>query len=65
MWDQADELSMSIEQQRQLEAWVRAPSTPQKIVLRSRICLLAHEGKSNRQIRSSTEHNPPDCAALA
>lgn len=50
MWDQANELSMSIEQQCQLEAWVRAPSTPQKIVLRSRICLLAHEGKSNRQI---------------
>lgn len=43
-------MSMSAEQQAQLEAWVRAPSTPQKIVLRSRICLLAHEGKANRQI---------------
>ena len=31
-------------------AWVRAPATPQKIVLRSRICLLAREGRSNRQI---------------
>lgn len=41
---------MSVEQQRQLQAWVRAPSRPQKIVLRSRICLLAHEGQSNRQI---------------
>ena len=29
---------------------MRSPSTPQKIVLRSRICLLAKEGRSNRQI---------------
>lgn len=41
---------MEPDQKAQLEAWVRAPSTPQKIVLRSRICLLAHSGKSNRQI---------------
>jgi transposase len=50
MWDQADRLLMSNEQKLQLEAWVRAPSTPQKVALRARICLLAHDGKSNRQI---------------
>lgn len=50
MWDSAIGLSMTAEQKAQLEAWVRAPNTPQKIVLRSRICLLAHEGKANRQI---------------
>ena len=41
---------MSSEQKNQLMAWVRAPSAPQKIVLRSRICLLAHEGQSNCSI---------------
>src|SRR5258708_31931738 len=41
---------MSKEQLGELKAWVRAPATPQKIVLRSRICLLAREGRSNRQI---------------
>jgi transposase len=50
MWDQAERLLMWSEQKRQLGAWVRAPSTPQKVALRSRICLLAHEGQSNRQI---------------
>src|SRR5262249_49404380 len=46
----ADRLAMSAEQKCQLQAWVRAPSTAQKVVLRSQICLLAHEGHSNRQI---------------
>ena len=41
---------MTAEQKGQLQAWVRSPSTPQKIVLRSRICLLAEQGKANRQI---------------
>jgi transposase len=50
MWDAATPLAMSEEQLRQLTAWVRSPSTPQKTVLRSRICLLAKEGRSNRQI---------------
>ena len=50
MWEVATALTMSEEQLRQLKAWVRAPATPQKIVLRSRICLLAREGRSNRQI---------------
>ena len=50
MWKTARPLFMEPEQKAQVEAWVRAPSTPQKIVLRSRICLLAYEGKSNRQI---------------
>jgi hypothetical protein len=36
MWDVATPLTMSQEQLLQLKAWVRAPSTPQKIVLRSR-----------------------------
>jgi transposase len=35
---------MTDEQQRTLEAWVRAKKTPQRVVLRSRICLLAGQG---------------------
>ena len=41
---------MTSEQEAQLESWIRAPATPQKIVLRSRICLLARAGLGNRQI---------------
>lgn len=43
-------VSMSIEQRKQLESWVRARTTPQRVVLRSRICLLAAEGASNTDI---------------
>ena len=50
MWKSAAGLAMTAEQKVQLQAWIGAPSTPQKIALRSRICLLAHEGKANRQI---------------
>lgn len=41
---------MTPEQKSTLEAWVRAPATPQKIVLRARICLLAQQAVPNRQI---------------
>lgn len=50
---------MNGEQMRQLEAWVRAPATPQKVVLRSRICLLAHEGQANRQIARELRTSRP------
>src|SRR5271169_6135985 len=50
MWQAADLLPLTDEQKHQLESWVQAPSTPQKTVLRARICLLAHEGLANRRI---------------
>jgi transposase len=59
MWDSAASLRMAAEQKAQLEAWVRAPATPQKIVLRSQICLLAHEGKANRQIARELRTSRP------
>jgi len=59
VWDTADCLPMSKEQQHQLEAWVRAPSTPQKIVLRARICLLACTGLSNRRIARDLHTSRP------
>jgi transposase len=43
-------LHLSVEQVTELKRLVQAPSTPQKIVRRARIALLAAEGKDNRQI---------------
>jgi len=56
---------MTVEQRAQLDNWVRAPSTPQKIVLRARICLLANEGLANRRIASGPEHQSADRYSVA
>ncbi len=50
MWKPADILPMTASQRRALEAWVRAKTTPQRVVLRSSICLLAADGHSNNAI---------------
>src|SRR3970040_384769 len=50
MWKPANFLPMTAEQKKTVEAWIRARTTPQRIVMRSRICLLAGEGKSNSAI---------------
>src|SRR5258706_7193991 len=50
MWQPTKPLPMNVEQQKTLETWVQATTTAQRIVLRSRICLLAAEGKSNNSI---------------
>ena len=50
MWKTADALIMTEDQRRTLEAWVRARKTPQRVVLRSHICLLATEGVSHNAI---------------
>jgi hypothetical protein len=59
MWQSADSLSLTDEQKNQLEKWVQAPSTPQKVVLRARICLLAHEGLANRRIAQQLKTSRP------
>ncbi len=64
MWKPADVLSMTAEQKRTLEAWIRARTTPQKIVLRSRICVLAGEGKSNNAIADQLGYLASDRSAL-
>lgn len=43
-------LHLTTEQEAELQRLIRAPNTPQKIVRRARIALLAAEGKDNRQI---------------
>ena len=50
MWKPAASLPMTADQHTTLKAWIRAKTTPQRIVLRARICLLAAEGLSNQAI---------------
>lgn len=50
MWKKADALIMTENQQKTLESWIRAKKTPQRTILRSRICLLAAEGVSHNGI---------------
>src|SRR6266568_1113364 len=59
MWQRANSLPMTVEQKNHLEQWVRSGRTPQKIVLRARICLLAHEGLSNRRIARDLKTTRP------
>ena len=59
MWQRADFLPVTVEQKSQLENWIQAPSTPQKIVLRARIYLLAHEGLANRRIAQALKTTRP------
>lgn len=46
----APHVSLDSMQQGQLQTWVKTPSTPQSLALRSRIVLAAAEGQSNQQI---------------
>lgn len=50
MWNPTAPLPITAEQRKVLEAWVRAKTTLRRVVLRSRICLLATEGLSNNAI---------------
>ncbi len=59
MWEKAGTLKMSAEQRITLEAWVRAKTTPQRTVLRARICLLAAQGVSNNAIASQLSTSRP------
>src|SRR5664280_3151734 len=59
MWKPANTLVMTGEQRRTLEVWVRAKKTPQRVVLRSRICLLAAEGMSHNAIAKRLNTSRP------
>jgi hypothetical protein len=52
MWKPAEKLSMTEEQRTTLNAWVGAKTSPQRTVLRARICLLAADGLLNRIIET-------------
>jgi transposase len=47
MYKIADPLPITEDQRTTLEAWVRARTTPQRTVMRARVCLLAAQGWSN------------------
>jgi len=50
---------MTPEQKKTLEAWIRARSTPQTIVLRARICLLASEGMATNAVARKLQTSRP------
>ncbi len=52
-------IPLSPEQRRTLEAWIRAHNTPQSIVLRAKIALLAADGLSNVRIARETGVSRP------
>jgi len=59
MWTPAARLEVSEEQLRTLRAWVAARNTPQKVVVRSRVVLLAHEGMANHAIARRLDISRP------
>jgi len=54
----AARIVLTPEERRQLEKWSRGRSTPQRLVLRSKIVLLAAEGRTNKQIVDELDTNP-------
>ena len=59
MWKQAPQLPMTEEQRKTLEHWVKARTTPQRMVFRARICLLAADGLSNNAITKHIKTSRP------
>lgn len=59
MWKPSDALQMTQDQRKTLETWVRAKTSPQRTVLRARICLLAGEGRSNNAIAQELKTSRP------
>src|SRR3990167_7228927 len=59
MWKKCDTLLISPEQRMTLECWIRARNTPQSIVLRARIALLAADGLSNNRIAREVAASRP------
>ena len=59
MWVVPNALPVTDDQRRTLEAWIAARQTPQKVVFRARIVLMAAEGKANRRIASDLGTSRP------
>jgi transposase len=59
MWKPTEKLSITEEQRATLKAWVAAKTSPQRTVLRARICLLAAEGLPTRVIARSLKTSRP------
>jgi transposase len=50
MWKKATKIELSQEQKSELERWIRAHTTPQSVVMRAKIILLANGGLANNAI---------------
>lgn len=59
MWSVAEPLALDAEQRRILDAWIHARNTPQKIVFRAQIVLLAASGQANRRIAQELKTSRP------
>ena len=59
MWKSSDPIEMVSGQRETLESWIRARKTPQAIVLRAKIALLAADGVSNRRIAREVNVSRP------
>lgn len=59
MWDAPEPLEMSDEARRTLHGWINAGTSPQRVVMRARIVLLAAEGMANRRIALEAGTNRP------
>jgi transposase len=59
MWKPAEPLPMNKEERRQLEGWVRAKTSSQRLAFRARICLLAADGLSNNAIAKRLSTSRP------
>ena len=59
MWAAAAPLSVTQEQERVLRGWIRAPSTPQGLVLRASIVLMASGGVANHAIAKALKTSRP------
>ena len=53
----ADALPVTAEQRRTLASWIAAGNSPQKIVFRASIVLLASDGLANRKIAETWTRN--------
>src|SRR6185295_9621580 len=59
MWDTCEALAITEEQREILQTWIAARNSPQKVVFRSRIVLLAANGTANRQIAIELQTSRP------
>ena len=59
MWEAPARLAMSDEARRTLQGWVQAGTSPQRLVVRARIVLLAAEGLANRRIAQDVGTSRP------
>src|SRR4051812_45948681 len=59
MWAAAEKLAITTEDRRLLEIWTHAHDAPQSVVMRSRIVLLAADGRANRAIAHAVHVSRP------